>query len=130
MYKNVFSAKLNGRELSQKLTAVARFLQILGLVLAILSFLFFLILGIVNVANSSPTYYANGYGDYAYTPATGSVGLGIFLIFFSFFAAAFSLVFYGVLALLVKSFASVVLHTYITALDSDKIADNTTPKAQ
>ena len=134
MNRRLFSNKLNGVKLSQQLTTLARILQILSIVLAILIFLLGLIFGIVIIANSatSDNYYPNNYDAYynttTYTQTSDNSGFGLFLIFGSIFLSAYTLVFYYVLALLLKSAAAVVLHTYISALDTDKIADNTTPR--
>ena len=60
------------------------------------------------------------------TVTAGSIssGFGVTVILASIFASIYILGLFSLIALLLKALAAIVLHTYITALNTDKIADN------
>jgi hypothetical protein len=58
------------------------------------------------------------------TAGSISSGFGVTVILASIFVSLYILGLFSLIALLLKALAAIVLHTYITALNTDKIADN------
>ena len=83
--------------------------------------------------NRNDYYYDSGdtpFESLSSTDTTTTVGsifstFGVAVILVSIFASIYVLALFFLIALLLKALAAIVLHTYITALNTDKIADNT-----
>ena len=106
MNQNLFNRNLKGTKLSNTLSLLSTIELALGSVLAVLTFLVFFILGIVVLVDGIVL-------SFFLMLLFGILGGGC--IFFASFVSS----------VLLKGFASIVLHNYITALNSDKIAENT-----
>ena len=101
MNKHLFQHKLNGTDLSKTLSLLSTIEFILGIIFAALTFLISFVMGVIAAAN---TY-----------------SIGAFLLMFFGGAITAVAVFYlsFVFSVLLKGFASVVLHSYISALNSE-----------
>ena len=101
MNKHLFQSKLNGTKLSNTLSLLSTIEFVFGVVFGILAFLLSFVIGIVLAVS------ANSAGAFLLMFFSGLLGgLGIFFANFVF-------------SVLLKAFAAVVLHTYITALNSE-----------
>ena len=109
MHKHLFHPNLNGSKLSGTLLLAAKIVFILGIVCSVLVF-FLAFIGAISAA------------------AEGEIGAFVLALFGGIFSGVALLISFYLTSLLLKGLASIVLSTYITALNSDKIADNTIPK--
>ncbi len=101
MNKHLFRPQLNGSKLSNTLSLLSTIEFVLGIVSGIFAFLFFFIIGILLAVNT------NSVAAFLVMFLGGIIG-GLSIFFLSF-----------VFSVLLKGFAAVVLHTYISALNSE-----------
>ena len=106
MNKHLFNPELKGNKLSAALSLLSTIEFVLGIILSILTFLGCFVVGIILVAEAN------------------SVG-GFFLMFFMGALGAGSVFLLGYASsLLFKALASITLHTYINALNSEIVAES------
>lgn len=107
MNQNLFRPELKGTQTAHSLSLLSTIVFALGIFFAALSFLFFCIMGVAALATAD------------------SAGTFLLMLFFGILSGVSVFIASYVISVLLKGLASIVLHTYISALNSEKIADNT-----
>lgn len=105
MNQYLFNPNLKGDKTSNVLSLLATIEFVVGIILAILILLFSFIIGALMIIEGE----SEGFLLIFFTGIIG--GVSVFITSF-------------IISTLLKGFASIVLHTYISALNSERIADN------
>ena len=106
MNKHLFKHELNGTKLSATLSTLSTVIFVLGVILAGLIFLIYFIAGIVLAVDT------NSAGGFISMLFNGILG-GILVFFVDY-----------VISVLLKALAAITLHTYITAVNSENVAES------
>ena len=111
MNRHLFKSELDGLTHSNSLTLCAKIAFIVGVVFAVLTFLASFITGVLMV-----------------TSPRGDAGSFVLMFFVGLIGGSISFFLGYVCSVLLKAFASITLHSFISALNSENIAVSVAPR--
>ncbi len=110
MNRHLFKSELDGLTLSNSLTLCAKIAFIVGVVFAVLTFLASFITGVLMVSEA------------------GSASGFVLMFFVGLIGGSISFFLGYVCSVVLKAFASIALHSFISALNSENIAVSVAPR--
>ncbi len=110
MNRHLFKSELDGCTHSSSLTLCSKIVYVVGIISAVLTFLISFIMGIVMVSEA------------------GSAGGFVLMFFVGLIGGSFSFFLGYVSSVVLKAFAAITLHSFISALNSENIAVSIAPR--